>query len=94
MLKTTNIEADMMAKRREREYCDRALDWEGEYYRGTEMDYLDSGEVMGFDNYIIEMCCCDPDHRQRMETMERFRDLERSTDKYEYYENSYPGTRW
>ena len=29
-----------------------------------------------------------------METMERFRDLERSTDKYEYYENSYPGTRW
>ena len=34
MLKTTNIEADMMAKRREREYCDRALDWEGEYYRG------------------------------------------------------------
>jgi len=76
MLKTTNIEADMMAKRREREYCDRALDWEGEYYRGTEMDYLDS------------------DHRQRMETMERFRDLERSTDKYEYYENSYPGTRW
>ena len=39
MLKTTNIEADMMAKRREH---DRQLEWEEEYSRRLDMDYMES----------------------------------------------------
>ena len=39
MLKTTNIEADMMAKRREH---DRQLEWEEEYARRLDMDYMES----------------------------------------------------
>ena len=38
MLKTTNIEADMMAKRREH---DRQLEWEEEYSRRRDMDYME-----------------------------------------------------
>ena len=39
MLKTTNIEADMMAKRREH---DRQLEWEEEYARRLDMDFMES----------------------------------------------------
>ena len=39
MLKTTNIEADMMAKRREH---DRQLEWEETEYRRLDMEYMES----------------------------------------------------
>ena len=51
MLKTTNIEADMMAKRRE---YDRQLEWEEQCSRRLDMDYMESEAqkvMMGEDKY-------------------------------------------
>ena len=39
MLKTTNIEADMMREAKRREY-DRQMEWEEEYSRRRDMEYL------------------------------------------------------
>ena len=45
MLKTTNIEADMMREAKRREY-DRQMEWEEEYSRRRDMDYLQVGYTM------------------------------------------------